>query len=573
MRQMQSPLTLVMTPVWLVFWAVMLSLTWLLPPHFPPWSTFPADFWIAVIAIIGGIALVIKAWHKAIIWHTLPCIAGILVLFPWLQFGTGLLPYAGQAWVSSVYLLGFLLALLVGACWEQSNPLQLAHGLFVAIGIAAVLSVGLQLFTWLGLAEDGSLGIWAVNRTNGRPSANFGQPNQLATLLIWGLLACLWAYLHKSLGHVSAIFLASFLLLGLAMTQSRSGMLALSFILLALWARKSFWPSRRTPVVATFLYLLFLAYPTLLGWLDSALLLNQESMHLRLINSGELRLRAWQLFTQAILERPLFGYGWSEVASAQLTVADKFSSLGVLFKSSHNLFIDLLLWCGLPIGMLIIAFLIRWFWLAVRSVGKAEDATLLMFVGAVIIHAMVEFPLQYAYFLIPLGFVTGSLNIRLGMKVVGTTPRWILAGLLLSACVAIGITFSDYAQVDSSYRKLRLEGSILGQGRGPMGEAPEVLTLTHLREWIRLARYSPHAGMSSQELDELETMAQTYPSPPLAYEMAKAMALNAQPERARVWLTKICKLTNELECGSAMRSWKLAATTSSPIAAVPWPEQ
>ncbi len=556
---------------WLVFWALLLSLTWLLPPHFPPWSTFPADTWMALLALVGAVALVIRGRHSAITWHTLPCLVGMLTLLPWLQFGFGLLPYAGQAWMSSAYLLGFLLALLVGAHWEQCNRQQLSHGLFIAIGTAAILSVGLQIYTWLGLADNGTLGFWALNRTGGRPSANLGQPNQLATLLVWGLLACLWAYLHKILGGASSIFVACFLLLGLAMTQSRSGTLALSLVLLTIWLWRSLWPSRKLPLAASGLYFLYLIYTPLLRWLDGALLLGQESIRLRLLESGELRLNAWRLFTQAVLDRPVFGYGLAEVASAQLMVAERFPSLGVIFKHSHNLFLDLVLWCGLPIGLLVAVFLIRWFWYATRAVLQSKDAVLLMFVGTIAVHAMVEFPLQYAYFLIPLGFVVGVLNVRLGMPIVGSTPRWALAGLLIAACIVIGITLRDYASVDDAYDKLRLEQSLLGQGREPLGGTPEVLALTHLREWIRLARSKPRAGMSKHELEELEAMASAFPSPPLAYDMAKALALNEQPVKARSWLARVCKLTNELQCSQAKSSWELAASKNLLVAAVLWP--
>lgn len=569
-RLLQSRVTLVMAPVWLVFWAALLALAWLLPPHFPPWSTFPADAWMALIALVGAIALVIRG-RGTLAWHMLPCLVSGLVLLPWLQLGGGLLPYAGQAWMSSAYLLGFLLALLVGAHWEKFNPKQLAHGLFLAIGTASVLSVGLQIFSWLGLAETGDLGFWTIGQTSSRPSASLGQPNQLATLLLWGLLACLWAYIHTLLSAASALGVASFLILGLVLAQSRAGMLSLSGVLLAIWTWRRLWPGNRVPLAATGLYALYFAYAPSLRWLDGVLMLGQESMRVMQVQQGELRLSAWRLFAHAVLERPVFGYGWTDVASAQLAFAEQFPGLGSIFKSSHNLFLDLLLWCGIPLGLLIVTFLTWWFWSAARTVRQSKDAVLFIFLGVVGIHALVEFPLLYAYFLIPVGLVMGILNTRLGKPVVGVTPRWSFAVLVLAASLVGGITLRDYAAVDQSYAALRLEQSPLGQGRGAMGEAPDVLALTHLREWIRLARYKPHAGMSRQELKEVEAIATAIPSPPLAYELAKTFALNGQPGEAHVWLGRICKLTDEKECNRARASWELAAPADPRTAAIRWP--
>ena len=560
----------VMSWFWLVFWAVLLSIAWLLPVHFPPWSTLPADAWMAAIALAGATAVAVQG-RGALVWHPLPCLVAALVFLPWLQWSTGLLPYAGQAWMSSAYLMGFLLALLIGAHWEKTIPTQLAHGLFIAIGIAAVASVGLQLYTWLGLADDGALGLLSLGQVGSRPSANLGQPNQLATLLIWGLLGCLWACVHKLLNSASAIFVASFLLLGLAMTQSRTGLLLATILLVAVWVWRRFWHTRKLPLAATWLYLVFLSYSPMLRWLDDALLLGQDSIRVRLQQPEELRLKAWQLFTRAILDRPLFGYGWTETTSAQMAVAEQFPSLGSIFSHSHNLLLDLLLWCGLPIGLLIAVFLMHWFWSSTRAVRKPENAVLLMLLVAVGIHALLEFPLQYAYFLLPVGLVMGILNARLEPRVLWVSQRWTLTGLLLTATLILGITLRDYAQVDDSYGKLRLEQSLLGQNRGPMGGPPDVWVLTHLREWIKLARYKSHAGISQHTLDEMETAAQAYPSLSASYRLATAFALNDQPEKARVWLAKICKFTDVRDCRLAKQSWEQESPGNPRIAVVRWP--
>lgn len=557
-------------PLWFNFWVLLLSLSWLLPVHFPPWSTFPADAWIATLMLIGGIIFVIRM-RARVDWHFLPCLGVGLVLLPWLQWAAGLLPYMGQAWISSAYLLGFLLALLVGAFWERALPGQLAHGLFMAIGLAAVASVGLQLFIWLRLDDGAALGLLAPGQIGSRPAANLGQPNQLATFLVWGLMACLWGYLYRRLGDVSAIIIASFLLLGLSMTQSRTGLLVVSCLLGLVWLYRHLWPSLKVPLAATGLYVWFLACTTLLRWLHGFLLLGQEGVRLRVQQSGEARLQAWQVFVGAVFERPWFGYGWTEVTAAQLAVAEKFPSLESVFSHSHNLLLDLLLWCGIPIGLALVGSLAWWFWHRTRSVWQPQEAVLLMLLFALGVHALLEFPLEYAYFLIPAGLVMGILNVRLSARVIGTTARWPLALLLLAGVVVLGITLRDYERVDESYGLLRLEQSLIGEGRAPLGGPPDVWVLTHLRDWIKLARVKPQANMSAQALQDMENAASAYPSLSSAYGLAKALALNGQPEKARDWLAKICKFTDARDCGVAQRSWEKEAFDDPRTLAIRWP--
>ncbi len=560
----------VVAPLWFNFWALLLSLSWLLPVHFPPWSTLPADAWMATLTLIGGIIFVVRA-RAHVEWHFLSCVAVGLVILPWLQWAAGLLPYVGQAWISSSYLLGFSLALLVGAFWERASPGQLAHGLFFAIGLAAVASVGLQLFSWLRLADGGALGLMALGQAGGRPAANLGQPNQLATFLVWGLMACLWGYLHRRLGHASAAIVAIFLLLGLSLTQSRTGLLVVSCLLGIVWMYRHLWPSRRMSLVATGLYLGYLAFTPLLRWLYALLLLGQEGVQLRLQQSGESRLQAWQLFVGALFERPVFGYGWTEVTAAQLTVAEKFPSLESIFSHSHNLFLDLLLWSGIPVGLTLIGTLVVWFWNRATLVRQPQEAVLLMLLFSLGVHALLEFPVEYAYFLVPAGLIMGILNVRLKARVIFMTSRWPLVGLLLAGVLALGVTLRDYARVDESYGLLRLEQSLIGAGRSPLGGPPDVWLLTHLRDWIKLARTKPAKNMSPQALQELENAASAYPSLSSAYVLAKALALNGQPDKARSWLAKICKFTDSRDCRVAQRSWEREAFDDPRTLAIRFP--
>jgi O-antigen ligase len=539
-----------------------------LPNHYPPWASFHADAWACVVIALASAAVIIRC-QAAAQWHGSTVLVALLACVPWLQYSAGLISFAGQAWMSTAYLLGLLLALLTGQRWERAGPDQLANGLFWAIGLASVVSVNLQLQTWLGLIDTGIFDLWSMGLAGGRPYANIGQPNQLATLLLWGLLAGAWGYSSEKISAPVALLLASFLLLGIALTQSRTAWLGLTFLLLASWAWRRVWRSKWVPWVVTGLFVFFWACPPLLKAMADALLLGAEPSYFRAPLQGELRPLAWRIFVDAAVSRPWLGYGWQEVSGAQLAVAADFPPLYATFAHAHNLFLDLVLWLGLPLGIFVSAYLFWRFASWMRAVANAKDAILMMFLGVIGIHAMLELPLHYAYFLLPTGLVMGVLNQRLGKKPVGTSPRWTLMGLWLVAALLLSVIVRDYFRVEASFQTLRFELARIGTL--PTGQAPDVLLLTQLRERIGFMRYEVKPGMSPEELDWLLKVANAYPGGGVLYKAATALALNDRPEEARQWLKKICKISSVEECDLIKRVWAQDSRGNPLIAAVSWP--
>ena len=557
-----------MTPFWLAGWAFALAVAWLLPNHYPPWSSFHADAWAAIVLALSSVAVIARS-KASTHWHGSAVLVAVMACVPWLQYGAGLIPFAGQAWTSTAYLLGLLLALLTGQSWERTCPDQSAGGLFWAVGVASVVSVNLQLQTWLSLIDTGIFDLWSMGLAGGRPYANIGQPNQLATLLLWGLLACAWAYVGQKIRPSVAVLLACFLLFGIALTQSRTAWLGLIFLVLATWVWRGLWRSKWVPWSVTCLFVFFLVCPFLLKALTDALLLGSESTYVRAQVQGELRPLIWRLFIEAALNRPWFGYGWSEVGNAQLAVASGFPPTHAIFGHSHNLFLDLVLWLGLPIGIFVSAALVWWFASHIRAVSNARDAILVMFVGVIGIHAMLELPLHYAYFLLPTGMVMGVLNSRVGRKPMWTTPRWTLITLWLGAALLFAGIVRDYFPVESSFQALRFELARIGTL--PQGKSPEVVFLTQLRERIRFMRYEVKPGMSADELEWVIQVANANPGGGVLYKAATAFALNNRPEEARKWLASICKISTVEQCDLIMRVWAQDARVNPLIAAVPWP--
>jgi hypothetical protein len=513
--------------------------------------------WLVLFLMPGPVRL-----QRSVVWACgIACIPG-------LQFLLSLLPFAGQGWLTSAYLMGFALAMVVGSHAETSRPSVGLDMLLGAIGIAAIASVGLQMYQWLELAADG-LGLWILVVPNARPFANLGQPNQLATLLMWGLLAIAWSHQRGAIRGQVAFAAGVYLLFGVALTQSRTALVAVFGLLLAGWYWRSLLPSKAYLRSLVALAALYLCSVLTLPWLSEVMgLASDAGMAAR--SGQELRLPAYRLFLDAVGQSPWLGYGWAPTAAAQMAVADRHDSLGQIFMHSHNLFLDLVLWCGVPVGGLISALLVAWFFQKFRRIDTLQDAILLAFVAVVAWHAMLEFPLHYAYMLLPLGVVAGALNTRLAEPVWMLVPRWqVGAALIAAACLLGGIT-RDYLRVEENFLVLRFERAKIGPKQDdPMAS---VWLLDHMNDFVRMGRTPARPGLTPKELAWMEHATQAFPSQANLFTYASALAMNHQHEKARLLVNKLARIGTPEEYAQMKRVWQAQARSDASLAAVAWPD-
>lgn len=564
--QMSASTKQIMAPFWLVSWALTLAAGWLLPNHQFPWSSFHPDAWVASAIALGSAAVILRS-RGPVAWHGMTLTIAALALIPGLQSGLGLVLLSGTAWISATYLTGLLLAVHTGARWEASSPGQLADGLFLAIGIGALLSVGLQWHQWLNLQV---LDTWSMADGLGRPFANFGQPNQFATFLLWGLLAAGWALVRRHIAGKTALLMAVYLLSGLALTESRTAWIAVAILIAAVWYWRSLWPDRRWPWIVTLLGLYFFVCSNALGWLSQALQLGGHPVTSDASRvATELRPLIWSIFVDAAQQHPLFGYGWNQVSLAQLTVALEHPSLELLYTHSHNLFLDLVLWCGIPLGLLVSLYLMRWLWHKLRAVKYAEDAILMLFLLLIANHSMLELPLHYAYFLLPVGLVIGAVNVRCQDVPVLCTGRWSLLLIWLTSVALLMLVVRDYLRVETSYQELRIEQAHI-RVDAP-GVPPDVMLLTQFHEFIRLSRLEPSSGMSANELDRMGRIASTFPGTATIPKLALALSLNHRQAEATLWLKKVCKIEPQPRCEAVRQYWENATLSHPELGQVPWP--
>lgn len=500
---------------------------WILPNHYSPWvaayqefAAFASGFLLIGALLFARPALQIKSPRFILFLIALCCI-------PVLHYFTGIIYFSGDALISSLYLLGFATMLLAGYNLAPINTLRpaLINWLAGALTIAALISVWLALYQWTLQPSS----FWIADLPpNARPFANLAQPNQLATLLSMGLAAVLFFYEKHALHRISSSLLALLLLFGIALTQSRTPwLMAIFFVVLWLWKLNA--AARRLPRSwAVAWVLIFISFIVMLPYLAEFLLLSDVTPATERAKASS----RWPMYTQfvhAILDGPLWGYGWQQGSAAQLAVTPFYAKLEYT-EYTHNILLDLLVWNGPILGSIIIIavayYLLRLAFLA-RS---TENIFVVMAVGFFLLHSMLEYPHAYAYFLLPVGLLIGILQADFPCKT-WRIPRWCVLIFLIVSVGLYAVIWQEYRVIEEDYRLMRFEKNRVGTLKAEQ-PAPDVILLTQLQALTKHSRLPATANMSAEELYDLSRFAQRFTHPAALFKYAQALALNGQPDAA-----------------------------------------
>jgi O-antigen ligase len=357
------------------------------------------------------------------------------------------------------------LAVVVGAGSSQSNWGRLAfQAVCVATVLAGAVSVGLALIqvfipTW----ADGD---WiARSATAGRAGGNLRQPNHLSSLLLWAMAALIW--LHESLAErqpgnalkllrAATVALMLLLIFGDVLTVSRTGTICI--VLLALWGVVDKHLSRFSRVLLWLTPLIYvLCWIGMSEWMQSGSQAFAGGTQLHKSDPSSSRFGIWANTLSLIAQNPWFGVGWGEFNFAwSLT---PFPGRPVaFFDHTHNLPLQLLVELGIPLGTLVLALLAWALWKAFAACRAAPSSdsvtvrTAFVMVLMMVVHSMLEYPLWYAYFLVPTAFAFGICLGRCGPESDDPAPpaKWLrpsLIGVSIALIVGTAASVVDYMRV------------------------------------------------------------------------------------------------------------------------------
>ncbi|WP_088280152.1 O-antigen ligase family protein [Ideonella sp. A 288] len=342
-----------------------------------------------------------------------------------------------------------------------------ATGLLVA-GLLSVLVALVQVF----LPDWADGGLIAHSGLVGRAVGNLRQPNHLCSLLLWSVIAtvALLELRQLSLGVAVAVVVA--LVFAVELSASRTG--AAGLALLALWGAFGRGLSRPTRALLLATPLIYAAsYGAMLAWGEWT---NQAfGAEARLaaaaggIDSPNTRSRIWGNALALIAQQPWTGVGFGEFNLAwSLTPFPGRPT--AFFDHTHNLPLQLAVELGLPLASLVLALLgatLILGWRRSRAAGGAigvAGMSAWMMVLMIALHSQVEYPLWYAYFLLPAAFAGGFC---LGVPAGALPQRQSLAGVVAGALLVAGasVALVDYLRVVAIYSP--------GEAAGPLARRVE----------------------------------------------------------------------------------------------------
>lgn len=471
-----------------------------------------------------------KNWLSAPVVALL-CIGGLVAL----QYAAGQIAFGGDAAALGLYV-GLCIAALFVAQWyadDINGPLVLALTLLVTAQLSAIMALTQALGVW---ADSGWIVQYAGFR---RPGANVGQPNHLGTLLVMGAASLIYIHQRLELSRLLTVLLSLLLLLGMGITESRTGLL--SGLLLCVWwfaRRRVFGQAWRWPWVAAgalALIAIMWAWPPLISAIQEAGPL-QSGVTISITDSG--RFNVWQQLSDAVWMKPWLGWGLRGVSVALSAVLHP-PAESAPFTYAHNIVLDMAIGMGLPLTVMALSVAGVWLW---RRVQNAQTMASWYAVGLLIpfgVHSLFEYPFAYAYFLVPAMLAIGMLEHNSASPAKIIVPRRIVAlffvlfGLL---SIWVGV---EYMQIEEDFNVARFEALNLGQTPADY-EQPNILVLTQLKAMVAATRTTPRPHMSQEDMKQLRAATLRFPWVPVQSSYALSLALNDSPQEAvrQLWVMR-----------------------------------
>ncbi|WAU73839.1 PglL family O-oligosaccharyltransferase [Acinetobacter sp. TR11] len=513
----------------LILSAALFSFAWLSPFHTYPWVTFSSE-----LASFGAALALLGVLFKQNIKIPKPQLLMLpLLLIPIFQWLFGLVPDFSVALLSFSYVFMFWLMMIGGynlSSTSENRQRSMQGASYVVLSVAFISSL-IAIVQWLNLESNFS---WIIQLKGSRPYANFGQPNNLATFLIVGLMGALFLYEKHKASLWLLIPSSLSILFAICLTQSRTSWLVCIFICIY-WVIKQYKNKPRLNFIkllgwaATYFLIAGYLLPIIAQFMTISVgeaVTHTASLAER-AGSGHERLGMWMQIIHAIGERPWFGYGWNQTSVA-VVESIHFNTVQVWFNSAHNILLDLLVWNGLPLGFLIIAYFAIWlFWLSKNAKDTISIVAILM-VSAILIHAMLEFPQRYAYFLLPIGFLLGLIQAQTPNLNGVSLHRNIIRCVWLISLIVLLLIWRDYKLFQDNsqlvFKQKTASEEILGSSK--------ILILTQFQQRLDWIALKPQTLMSDSDLSVIGEMVENKATPYNLKKYAQLLVYNHKLDEA-----------------------------------------
>lgn len=338
---------------------------------------------------------------------TLPIL--FITLIPIIQYFLGEIVYAEHVILPCIYIISFWYCIVVSYNIRINNENHDSTILFFCyvVLLAGLLSCLIAIFQWLNLFKNFLPDIGTGNR----PYGHLGQPNQLATFLFMSISALIFIFEKNKIKDCYFLIIGCFLVFTISLTQSRTAWIVAPLFFCYLFFKFDTIIYKIKKNYLAILFSFFAVSILILPFINRFLKflsfqgMNTASVSER-VTSGYGRLDIWNQMIHAIIQKPLAGYGWYQTSVAQFNVINTYTGKEWV-ESSHNIFLDIFVWCGIPIGLILIIYLIYFIGSIFLTSSNFDSVMIISMLIPVVVHSLLEFPLFYSFFLLPVGFLLG----------------------------------------------------------------------------------------------------------------------------------------------------------------------
>lgn len=540
--------------------AAAMAIPFLITRHTPPLGAFYGD-WAA--ALLGCLLIGVLAC-----WQRHPGEDCKLNVVPWITLVPAWLiatsaaqsiyamPDITGARVTTQLVLAFG-AVMITVAWRFGQLLSverrghIVDAMAIALVIAGLLGALTQWVQVFGLEKQFGGLVSAYYETVGRrPWGNLNQANHQAAVEGLALAATVWLAARGKLPWVGWLIAVAVIESGLVISASRIsvifvGLAALYALITAVLSRTE--PSGRNsqqrPVAmvgaAAVTIMVFVALLFGIGSANQAFGWNLIDTVSRIESGNQMASRGplWQHAIAMFRAHPWLGVGYGEFGWAQFEQVADVGVQAAMTLHAHNALLDMLAKTGVVGTLGVMLGMLAWGWRVVRvrllSGGPEEQmqtAIVLAWLAVIGTHAMLEYPLHYLYFFLPVCFMLGWLD----TAGVGNSQRFpvkfAIAGFLALAAITLVTMWQDYGRLEARERarpeRLRaLPMPTFWFGAYAHAQLVQSIVITP-ENAAKLVQFQLEAVHLS-------------PAPVNIRRMAWLYALTGNPEKGKLWLGRL----------------------------------
>ena len=176
-------------------------------------------------------------------------------------------------------------------------------------------------------------------------------------------------------------------------------------------------------------------------------------------------------------------------------------------------------------------YLTAWlFWLN-KGVKDTVSIIATLMVCAILIHGLLEFPLHYAYFLLPTGFLLGVIQAQYKNLPAIQVSSKITSVIAIVCIVGCAVSVRDYFLYKEQSSIASVKTPLTASQQQVMDE--DIILLTQFKERIWWIQLDPKTKMNEEQLAHIESMVANMSAKYDLYKHAQVLAFNGKEQQAR----------------------------------------